>query len=321
MRTLWKEIGTAFFMGCILPGLLLNLSALLLKGNARQIAQVETTAPTQAPEREIFLRLDGEKIELEDYLIGVVLGEMPADFELDALKAQAVAARTYTAKAMISGKHGDGSLCGNSNCCQAYIAPEEYLNAGGTEENLEKVRSAILDTAGLVLTYDGGLIEATYFSCSGGSTEDAVAVWGTDYPYLRAVPSPGEEGAAHYQDSITFDAETFQEKLGAELNGDPGSWFGEETFTDGGGVATLSIGGETYTGTVLRKLLNLPSTAFAITTLGNTIIVRTRGYGHRVGMSQYGADAMAVGGNTFEEILQHYYPGTCLERLSDMSLF
>ena len=321
MRTLWKEIGTAFFMGCILPGLLLNLSALLLKGNARQIAQVETTAPTQAPEREIFLRLDGEKIELEDYLIGVVLGEMPADFELDALKAQAVAARTYTAKAMISGKHGDGSLCGNSNCCQAYIAPEEYLNAGGTEENLEKVRSAILDTAGLVLTYDGGLIEATYFSCSGGSTEDAVAVWGTDYPYLRAVPSPGEEGAAHYQDSITFDAETFQEKLGAELNGDPGSWVGEETFTDGGGVATLSIGGETYTGTVLRKLLSLPSTAFAITTLGNTIIVRTRGYGHRVGMSQYGADAMAVGGNTFEEILQHYYPGTCLERLSDMSLF
>ena len=192
MRTLWKEIGTAFFMGCILPGILLNLSALLLKGNARQIAQVETTAPTQAPEREIFMRLDGEKIELEDYLIGVVLGEMPADFELDALKAQAVAARTYAAKAMLNGKHGDGSLCGNSTCCQAYISTEDYLDAGGTEENLKKVRGAVLSTAGQVLTYEGGLIEATYFSCSGGSTEDAAAVWGTDYPYLRAVPSPGE---------------------------------------------------------------------------------------------------------------------------------
>ena len=321
MRTLWKEIGTAFFMGCILPGFLLNLSALLLQGNARQIAQAETAVATQAPEREIFLRLDGESMEMEDYLIGVVLGEMPADFEPDALKAQAVAARTYTAKAMVNGKHGDGSLCRNSNCCQAYIAPEAYLEAGGTEENLKKVRSAVLDTAGQVLTYDGGLIEATYFSCSGGSTEDAVAVWGTDYPYLRAVSSPGEEGATHYQDSLSFDAKTFQEKLGIDLTGGPGSWFGEETRTAGGGVATLSIGGETYSGTTLRKLLNLPSTAFTVTTRGDTILIQTRGYGHRVGMSQYGADAMAVGGSTYDEILQHYYPGTCLESLSDMSLF
>lgn len=321
MRTLWKEIGTAFFVGCILPGFLLNLSALLLKGNARQIAQVETTAPTQAPEKEIFLRLDGEILKLEDYLTGVVLGEMPADFEMEALKAQAVAARTYTAKAMANGKHGDGSLCRNSNCCQAYIAPEAYLEAGGTEENLKKVRAAVLDTAGLVLTFDGGLIEATYFSCSGGNTEDAVAVWGTDYPYLRAVSSPGEEGAAHYADSLTFDAETFQKKLGAELTGAPESWFGEVTRTAGGGVANLSIGGETYSGTALRKLLNLPSTAFTVTTQGNTISIQTRGYGHRVGMSQYGADAMAVGGSTFDEILLHYYPGTRLESLSDMSLF
>ena len=321
MRTLWKEIGTAFFMGCILPGILLNLSALLLKGNARQIAQAETTAATQMPDREIFLRVDGESTELEAYVTGVVLGEMPADFELDALKAQAVAARTYAAKAMLNGKHGDGSLCGNSTCCQAYISTEDYLDAGGTEENLKKVRGAVLSTAGQVLTYEGGLIEATYFSCSGGSTEDAAAVWGTDYPYLRAVPSPGEEEAAHYADSVTFDSATFQEKLGRELAGNPESWFGEETRTAGGGVATLSIGGESYSGTALRKLLNLPSTAFTVTVSGNTITVQTRGYGHRVGMSQYGADAMAVVDSTYEEILQHYYPGTHLENLSDMNLF
>ena len=96
-----------------------------------------------------------------------------------------------------------------------------------------------------MLTYDGALIEATYFSCSGGRTEDAVAVWGTDVPYLRSTDSPGEEKATHYMDTVTFSAEEFQNLLGADLSGLPGSWFGEITYTDGGGVDTIDIGGET----------------------------------------------------------------------------
>lgn len=174
------------------------------------------------------------------------------------------------------------------------------------------MRRAVEATAGLVLTYEGSLIEATYFSCSGGSTEDAAAVWGTDFPYLQAVESPGEEQAAHYTDTVTLNAQSFQAALGETLPGAPDSWFGEITYTDGGGVAEMKIGGKTYSGTKLRRLLQLRSTAFTIRAGEDTIEITTKGYGHRVGMSQYGADAMAVKGSYFKTILAHYYPGTRL---------
>ena len=204
MKTPWKEVCAAMLMGTVLPGLILNFSALLLEGNAQELPIVESIPETYAAEKldwPVAVRFaDGsiEHMDMDVYLTGVVLAEMPADFETEALKAQAVAARTYTAKAIQSGgKHGNGSICTDSGCCQAYISEESYLTQGGSEENLRKVRRAVLDTAGYVLTYEGELIEATYFACSGGSTEDAAAVWGTDYPYLRAVPSLGEENAAH----------------------------------------------------------------------------------------------------------------------------
>ena len=191
-----------------------------------------------------------------------------------------------------------------------------YLSRGGTEELLQKVHSAVADTSGYVLTYDGELIEATYFSCSGGSTEDAVAVWGTDYPYLRAVPSPGEEEAHHFCDTTCFTVSQFQEKTGCTLTGDQSEWFEIEAYTQGGGIDSMLICGERYTGTQLRQLLGLPSTAMTISAAGDTITIVTRGYGHRVGMSQYGADAMAATGSNFIEILAHYYPGTQLVQLS-----
>lgn len=321
MKTLWKELCVSFLMAAVLPGLVVNTSALLLKGNARELPILESVPETEErPDRPVMVRLSNgtmQQMELEDYLTGVVLGEMPADFEPEALKAQAVAARTYTVKTVQTArKHPDGSICTDSTCCQAYLSREDYLSKGGTEENLEKVRSAVLDTAGYVLTYEGELIEATYFSCSGGSTEDAFAVWGTAYPYLRSVASPGEEDAAHYCDTIMFTPEQFQERLGRTLEGDPRSWFAEKTYTPGGGIDTMTIGGEGYTGTQLRRLLGLPSTAMTISASADTITVVTRGYGHRVGMSQYGADAMAVTGSDYKQILAHYYPGTTLERLN-----
>lgn len=147
-------------------------------------------------------------------------------------------------------------------------------------------------TSGWVLTYEGELIEATYFSCSGGSTEDAAAVWGTEFPYLQAVASPGEEKAAHYTDTVRLSAEAFQDALGVTLSGSPGSWFRDVTYTDGGGIDTIVIGGTSYKGTSLRSALGLRSTAFSISTTEDTVTITTRGYGHRVGMSQYGADAM-----------------------------
>lgn len=323
MKTPWKEVCIALLMGTVLPGLILNFSVLLLEGNARELPIMESIPETYAAEKVnqtvAVLFSDGsiEQMDMDAYLTGVVLAEMPADFETEALKAQAVAARTYTEKTTrTGGKHGNGSICTDSGCCQAYISEESYLNQSGSEENLQKVLRAVLDTSGYVLTYEGELIEATYFACSGGSTEDAAAVWGTEYPYLLALPSPGEENAAHYSDTFCFTSEQFQNQTGCTLTGDPTGWFTVEAYTPGGGIESINICGERYSGTQLRRLLGLPSTAMTITAAGDTITIVTKGYGHRVGMSQYGADAMAATGKTYPEILAYYYPGTQLETLS-----
>lgn len=320
MHTLKKDILTAFFLGLILPGLLLNFGAMLLEEaqtETREAAFYRETQPETVAIPVLLRRPEAvTREDMDEYLLAVVLAEMPTTFEPEALKAQAVAARTYARKAWeTGGKHGDGSVCTDPACCQAYIEPEEYLARGGTREGVEKVRDAVAQTSGYVLTYEGNLIEATYFSCSGGSTESAVAVWGTDYPYLRAVESPGEEKAVHDRDTVRFSREGFQKALGCALDGDPEDWFREVSYTDGGGVEAMTIGETSYTGRQLRSALGLRSTAFSVEVQEGTIVITTRGYGHRVGMSQYGADAMAVLGKDFREILAHYYQGTELTRL------
>ena len=259
---------------------------------------------------------DGEDrvMTLEEYLTGVVLAEMPADFETEALKAQAVVARTYTRKRMEGSKHTGAAVCMDSGCCQGFRSPAEYLAEGGTQRSVERVRAAVEATDGLVLRYGGELIDATYFSCSGGSTEDAVAVWGQDVPYLQAVDSPGEEDAPRFTDSVTFSPAELAGRLGLPDDGDPRDWFGAVTYTEGGGVATMVVRGQTFTGVQLRSGLGLRSTAFQVRATGDSITITTRGFGHRVGMSQYGAQAMAAAGSTFGEILAHYYTGAELVR-------
>lgn len=320
MRTLAKDILTAAVMGLVVPGIVLSIAA-----RKTEVSPETTPETTEQPTVHETVRLpvlvrqeDGtvSQMDMDSYLVGVVLAEMPVSFEDEALEAQSVVARTYARKAWeTGGKHGDCSVCTRSACCQGYIGDEDYLSQGGTEEGLEKVRAAVAATSGWVLTYEGELIEATYFSCSGGSTEDAAAVWGTEFPYLQAVASPGEEKAVHYTDTVRFSAEAFQDALGVTLSGSPGGWFRDVTYTDGGGVDTIVIGGTSYKGTDFRSALGLRSTAFSISTTEDTVIITTRGYGHRVGMSQYGADAMAVTGSTCPEILAHYYPGTTLTKL------
>ena len=323
MKYIWKDVYLAGVMGLLVPGLLLNVGVKFNEeAELNQIvteAVVIATEPMAEPAGTLSVRLKDRQgireLDLETYLVGVVLAEMPASFEEEALKAQAVVARTYTVRAKEGkGKHDVGDICGDSACCQGYLDPTDY---SGTEEALSKVRNAVLSTAGQVLTYEGKLIEATYFSCSGGTTEDAVAVWGTDVPYLQSVQSPGEENAAYYTDSVEFSVEEFAERLGINLTGQPDSWLGDVKRTAGGGVDTMDIGGLTFKGTELRKLLGLRSTAISITATDEKITVTTRGYGHRVGMSQYGADAMALLGSTYEEILAHYYQGTELKNWFD----
>lgn len=317
MRSLWKDVAAAFLMGMVLPGILLNYAVVQQRYN-QPLPEIQITIPEETQQKPVsspvLVRENDDSVEqrdMEDYLVGVVLAEMPVSFEEEALKAQAVAARTYARKAWVTGgKHGDGSVCTQPGCCQAHVEIETYLQQGGTEAGLEKVRAAVYATAGACLQYDGELIEATYFSTSGDSTEDAIAVWGTDYPYLQAVESPGEESARWYRDTVTFTKEQFCNALGKVPEGAPETWFGEVRYTEGGGVKSMVIGGETYTGTRLRSLLGLRSTAFDVSVTDGAIIITTKGYGHRVGMSQYGAEAMALGGSSYREILAHYYPGT-----------
>ena len=137
-----------------------------------------------------------------------------------------------------------------------------------------------------------------------------MAVWGSDVAYLQAVDSPGEEKATHYVDTVSFSLQEFADKLGVKLSG---NWLGKITYTDGGSVDTIMIGSHKFTGTQMRQKLGLRSTAFVIAPVGNSVTVTTKGFGHRVGMSQYGAEAMAVQGKTYKEILAHYYPGTTLQ--------
>ena len=280
----------------------------------------ETVVPPELELISISVLKNGKLIELklEAYVQCVILGEIPADFETEALKAQAVATRTYTMRnVQKTNKHEFGVLCADPSCCQAFCTPDEYLSRGGSAAYITRIQEAVEQTAGEVLLYDGALAEATYFAASGGRTEAAVNVWGKDVPYLQSVISNGEQAEEYENKYYTFTRKAFLEKLGlpAELS--------EEItctsilYTQGKGVDTITICGTVYTGKEMRERLKLPSTVFQIAIEDDRIDIIVDGNGHRVGMSQYGADAMAVQGNTYQEILNHYYPGTELHPMTE----
>ena len=274
----------------------------------------------EVPEAEALLDeglclrvLRGETVEdmtLSRYLEGVVSGELPEEFPLEAKKAQAVAARTFALRQSGKNKHPGADICTDSTCCQAW-SPVVY----------EEAALAVRETDGLVLVYQEDLIEATYFSCSGGRTESAQAVWGNEVPYLQAVDSPGEEDAPRFREEVELTADSFIARLQTlypELvaEGEAPQWFGEISYTNGNGVETVEICGFLFRGTELRKLFGLRSTNIRFSVSSDVITISTLGYGHRVGLSQYGAKAMALEGKDYREILSHYYRNTEIKRLS-----
>lgn len=313
-------------MSVIMKAGLLSLAAVLLLPSAAGreapaqeplVLVVQPAEPAQAEQTVRVLR-DGDvqTQELDVYLTQVVLSEMPASFEAEALKAQAVAARTFTCRQMTRGKHENADVCADSACCQACRTVDELQASLGADFDAawEKAARAVTETEDEVLTYDGALIEAVYFSCSGGTTESAAAVWGSDVPYLQPVESPGEQTAAKYASTVTVPAVDFAQKLqaldaGVRLTGDPSSWVTSVTRTAGGGVETAVIGGRTFRGTQLRGLFGLNSTKFTLTEQDGTFRFDVLGYGHRVGMSQYGANAAAALGFDYRTILRYYYRG------------
>lgn len=254
------------------------------------------------------------QMPLEEYLVGVVSSEMLDSFHEEALKAQAVAARTFTMYRIKNPKHAEAAVCADSSCCQAWSDTSEL-----SMELNQKARQAVYETKGEYLTYHGALIETPFFSCSGGKTEAAVAVWGTDIPYLRSVESRGEENASRFESEIEISVEEFKNTLlnhdsTISLSGPAEEWVGTITYTSGGGADTIEIGGKEFRGTEIRSLFGLNSTAFTVELQDNNFLFRTKGFGHRVGMSQYGANAMAEGGADYTEILKHYYQGVEIKK-------
>lgn len=260
------------------------------------------------------------QLPLEDYVAGVVAAEIPNDFPLEAIRAQAVAARTYAVYKMAAGRpdaHPEADVCDDFHHCAAY---RDVAVAAASGSDLSRVQQAVQDTEGEILTYDGAPIAAVFHCVSGPRTEAARDVWGEDVPYLQSVVSPGGTAYSGYEAAVTVSAAEFREKVAetfpsADVSGPPNDWFKASVRSDAGGIITVQLGGVTVEGTAVRELFGLQSTNFTITTTDDSITFHTIGYGHGVGLSQYGAKYMAEQGADYTQILAHYYPDTVLRNV------
>lgn len=309
--------------------LVLALLIFLIPMGLRQerAAQEEQPATlTQLPESGHTLNIltdsGVEPMDLNQYLWGVVAAEMPASFEQEALRAQAVAARTYALhKAGGAVNHPEADLCTNYACCQAWISRDAARSNWGENADAysEKITDAVAATDGQVILYEGSLITAVFHSSSGAGTQDAVEVWGNDVPYLHSVSSPEGEEVPNYHSEVTLSAQEFKDKFlaahpEAVLEGeDPAAWIGACVVNDAGSVHSLNIAGITLTGAQARTIFGLRSAAFTVSADNGQVTFSVTGFGHGVGMSQYGANAMAKEGKSYLDILQHYYTGVSVE--------
>lgn len=264
-------------------------------------------------------------IGLDEYLYGVVASEMPASFEMEALKAQSVVARTYTIYKIINGsKHENANICDNSACCQAWISKEERLakwDLAEAENYWNKIVEAVDSTKGEIITYEESPINAFFHSNSGGTTEIVSNVWGgSDLPYLQTVTTAGEDGYSQYSSTVTLKNEEFIEKV-REYHADININFEEAEaikileHNESGRVQKIKIGNIEVSGVETRNILGLKSANFTIERLENTITFNVVGYGHGVGMSQTGANSMAKNGSKYIEIIQHYYTGVEIQNI------
>jgi len=251
------------------------------------------------------------ELEMNEYLKGVVLAEMPASFSLEALKAQAVAARTYTTKKLTSANH----ICDNPSHCQAWADPT-------TSEHYEKISQAVNETSSETLTYLGEPIEAFFHSSSGGKTENSENVWSASKPYLISVESPGEEKIMNnFYSTKEVTYKDLQEKINTYKNkklitsSNLKNKIKIISKTNGNRVKELKIQNTVLSGTEIRSIFDLRSANFEIELKEKSIVFKVSGYGHGVGMSQWGAEAMARNGSSYKEILYHYYPGTLIEKM------
>ena len=291
---------------------------------------IDRTAITPGSDASRLVRVrmeDGTAatLTLADYLWRVVAAEMPASFEREALRAQAVTARTYTLYQMGIGtnpNHPEADMCTDIACCQAYLDPDQAAaNWGdGASAYAAKITDAVSSTDGQAIFYEGALIDAVFFSSAAGRTLNAVEVWGGSVPYLTGVESPEGEEVPNYHTTVAVSLEDFRETFlaqypQADLSGAPSGWFQSLRPTSSGGVNTVEVGGVVVKGSELRSLFGLRSAHFTVTAGAEGVTFSVTGYGHGVGMSQYGANAMARAGASWQEILEHYYTGVTIAPL------
>jgi len=265
--------------------------------------------PVSAREISLYISETDEirHIPFEEYISQVVYAEMPALFELEALKAQAIAARSYTYKKLETQNHDKADLCTDIKHCQAWREADDTLN-------YQKVAQAVKETQGKIALYNGEIINAVYHAASGGFTEDAVNVWNGGKDYLIAVESPNEEKIMKdFNTQVTITKKEFLKKLNLSRL----KKLKILSRTSGNRVKEININDEIFTGNEIRKMFNLRSSNFEVYCKNDDIIFKVKGYGHGVGLSQWGAQAMALEGKTAEEIIKHYYTGTKVKTLGN----
>ena len=285
----------------------------------------KSAGPSLDAQTSVRLLINGtvRTVPMDEYLFHVVAAEMPASFELEALKAQAIAARTYALYKIQNGpspNHPNADLCTNSNCCSAYITEAKMKQAWGAslEEYRAKVLQAVSETDGQAILYNGQPINAVFHSSSSGTTEKAELVWGAAAPYLSSVFSPENgETVPNYESTVKVPVAQFRSAIlqtypDADLSGSPSQWFGRADRSHAGRVLRIFIGGVPVAGSSLRSLFGLRSTAFSVSVESSNVVFQVTGYGHGVGMSQYGANVYALRGWNCYEILTWYYQGTVI---------
>lgn len=258
-----------------------------------------------------------ETIPLESYIVGVLAGEMPIDFDLEALKAQAVASRSYALKRMEYNKDKEYDVV-DTILNQVYLDEEYLKNAWGNNyvKNINKLRKAVNETIDEYLEYNGSIVDAMFFSTSNGYTEDSELVFNFECDYLRSVDSPWDaEVSSAYLTTKTISLTEFYDKLNLSYDKNLNIEIIKRSNTNR--ILLLKINNQEFSGTDVYNKLSLRSTDFTIELYGDTIKITTKGYGHGVGMSQYGALGMAKKGYTYEEILKHYYQNISIIKLKN----
>ncbi|WP_062108488.1 stage II sporulation protein D [Bacillus niameyensis] len=326
LKPLFIVVSILLALTFVLPSLLVLPSAKEKDGPHLSELKQESKKVVDSSKTEVAVFRNAtetiETLPLEEYVVGVVASEMPAEFEIEALKAQALAARTYITNYLLNSSE-DKSLPDGANITdtvnhQVFKNKEELKKQWGKdfEKKYKKITEAVQATEGEILTYQDKPITASFFSTGNGFTENSEEYWENKIPYLKSVESPWDTQAPEFESKKTLSVAEFEEKLGVKISDskDIGTITGRTT---GNKVAAVKINDKTFTGREIREKLDLRSTHFTWQRNGNSVIITTKGYGHGVGMSQYGANGMAKEGKNYRDIVEHYYKDVSITKAND----